>query len=426
MVDVIIIGAGAAGLSAARVLSEKGKSVCIVEARDRIGGRIHTLTSAGFSVPVEAGAEFIHGDLPLTQKLLKESNVSYQDGDGQTWNVENGKLSKGDLFDKDWDVMIQKLNQLRYDITIGDFLNKYFNEAKYAQLVDAVKRFVQGYDAADINKVSAFALREEWSSGDIKGYRPIGGYSQIIEHLWSAIQESNGILKLSTVVKRIIWKHYHVEIVSAREEKFTARKVLITIPVAVLKSGAIQFDPPLPDHEKALQHLEVGGVIKFLFEFHDKIWDRNQPAKFRQMPGLNFLFSDADIPTWWTQNPADVPLLTGWLAGPNIQSIKQDDYSLLSKGLSTLAYLFGCEEKELQKEIRTAKVINWTVDPYSKGAYAYKTLGTSEAIHILTKPIDNTLYFAGEGLYDGSQMGTVEAALASGEKGAEMIIRVRE
>jgi monoamine oxidase len=88
-----------------------------------------------------------------------------------------------------------------------------------------------------------------------------------------------------------------------------------------------------------------------------------------------------------------------------------------------LAYLFGCDESDLQKEIRSAKVINWTVDPYSKGAYAYKTLGTSEAIQVLVKPVDDTLYFAGEGLYDGSQMGTVEAALASGEKAAEGILK---
>src|SRR5688500_6574289 len=115
MVDVIIIGAGAAGLSAARTLSAKGKSVCIVEARDWIGGRIHTMKGEGFSVPVEAGAEFIHGNLPLTQTLLKEANVSYQAGNGQTWNVEKGKLSKGDLFDKDWDVLIQKLSQLKQD-----------------------------------------------------------------------------------------------------------------------------------------------------------------------------------------------------------------------------------------------------------------------------------------------------------------------
>lgn len=422
MLDVIIIGGGAAGLSAARTLSQSEKSICIIEARNRLGGRIHTINGEGFSVPVEAGAEFMHGELPLTKSLMKATNVTFRAGGGKTWSVYDNQLSEEDLFHDDWDVLLGRLQQLDQDMTMGDFLNRYFQGPKYESLTVAVRGFVQGYDAADVNRVSAFALREEWNNGDVKGYRPTGGYSQLTDFLWSEIQKNNAALKLSTVVTKISWRRSHVEILTDQNETFVARKVLITVPVSLLKNQTIQFDPPLRQHQNALQHLEIGGVIKFLVEFKDRIWEKPFAPHFRQMPGLNFLFSDAFVPTWWTQKPSNVPLLTGWLSGPIVQTLPHDDQSLLEHGFKSLGYLFGCKEEQLMKEIRAAKVVDWSVDPYSMGAYAYKTLQTSAAIEFFSVPVEDTIYFAGEGLYDGPEMGTVEAALASGRAVSERML----
>ena len=423
MIDVIIVGAGAAGLAAGRILSRSEKSLCILEARDRIGGRIHTLKNEGFSCPVEAGAEFMHGELPLTKALMKEANVSYQAGHGRVWNVVDSHLSGGSLFDEGWDELMDRLQRLEQDITIGEFLEKYFGEPKYASLVQSVKGFVQGYDAADVNKASAIALAEEWSSGDVKGYRLIGGYAQLMEFLWNEIQRRKGILKLSSVVRKIKWKPDNIEIETDSGETFIARKILVTVPISILKADVIQFEPPLPQHQHALRHLEMGEVIKFLFEFQDRFWEKGNSTEYRQMPGLNFLFSDAFVPTWWTQKPNDVPLLTGWLAGPIVQTIQQDDSSLFAHAIKSLAYLFGRQPDHLLKEIRSARVVNWSADEYSRGAYAYKTLQTAASIKTFSDPVDNTIFFAGEGLYDGAEMGTVEAALASGRAAAEKILK---
>jgi len=139
---------------------------------------------------------------------------------------------------------------------------------------------------------------------------------------------------------------------------------------------------------------------------------------------LNFLFSDAFVPTWWTQKPNDIPLLTGWLAGPIVRTIQQDDSSLFAGAIKSLAYLFGCQPDFLMKEIRSARVVNWSADEYSRGAYAYKTLETAAAVKIFSDPVDNIIFFAGEGLYNGAEMGTVEAALASGKEAAEKILMV--
>ena len=421
MDDVIIVGAGAAGLAAARRLSEIGKAITILEARDRIGGRIHTISGEGFSFPVEAGAEFMHGDLPHTKALMKEANVSYYAGEGRAWNVKKNTLSEGDLFHEDWDTFMIKLQQLDHDMTIGDFLTSYFNDPKFHELSDSVRRFVEGYDAADVSKASAFSLREEWSNEDIQGYRPTGGYTQLMDFLLREIQRHSGRLKLSTVVKKVVWRQNFVEVIDDKGKVFGAKNVLITVPVAVLKSGDITFDPPLDNHRRALNDLETGGVIKFLVEFKDRIWERRSDDGIRHMPGLNFIFSDAVVPTWWTQMPNDLPLLTGWLAGPAINQIQRDNRELLTLGFESLGYLFGVSGKRIMQEVRAARVVNWKADPYAQGAYAYATLKTFEGVKIFSKPVEQTIYFAGEAFYDGAEMGTVEAALASGDQAAEKI-----
>lgn len=425
MIDVVVIGAGAAGLSAARILLKAGKSVTILEARERIGGRIHTINGEGFSLPVEAGAEFMHGDLPFTKALMNESNVSYFAGNGRTWNVRSNKLSEGDLFHDDWDMLVEKLQALDHDMTIGKFLETHFSEPGYKSLADSVRKFVEGYDAADIHKASALALKEEWSNENIQGYRPEGGYTQLMDFLLAEIRSLKGKLMLSAVVRNIVWKENNVEVITTKNERFKARKVLITVPVAVLKRGFIDFDPPLVLHKKAFNGIEVGGVAKFLVEFNERIWETGGETKLRQMPDLNFLFSDATVPTWWTQRPKEVPLLTGWLAGPALKKLPSDDEALLQLAFQSLGYVFGTDEAHLRDHVKTIRVINWEADPFALGAYAYATLNTSEAVKTLSQPVANTIYFAGEAFYEGAEMGTVEAALATGNQTAERIIGKR-
>jgi monoamine oxidase len=422
MIDVLVIGAGAAGLTAARNLLKAGKSVTILEARERIGGRIHTINGEGFSFPVEAGAEFIHGDLPCTKLLMKEADVSYFAGDGRAWNVQSGKLSEGDLFHDDWDLLVKKLQEIDNDMPIGKFLELYFSEPRYKSLTDSVKKFVEGYDAADIDKASAMALKEEWSNENIQGYRPEGGYTQLMNFLFAEIKRLKRQLLLSAVVKKIVWKENDVEVITVKEGRFTATNVLITVPAAVLKKGLIEFDPPLISHQRALENIEVGGVVKFLVQFRDRIWQTGGQTFLRQMPDMNFLFSDAPVPTWWTQRPKEVPLLTGWLAGPVLKKLPSENGALLQLACESLAYVFDTSEANLNDYVTAMKVINWDTDPFARGAYAYATLNTAEAIGTFSQPVANTIYFAGEAFYQGAEMGTVEAALATGNRTAERML----
>ena len=115
--DVIIIGAGAAGLMAAYTLVKAGKTVTILEARNRLGGRIHTISNPNFSTYVELGAEFIHGDLPVTLHLLQEAGIGLNDVLFEMWQYSKGKLNKSQEFVEGWDTLLEKINQLaRYAV----------------------------------------------------------------------------------------------------------------------------------------------------------------------------------------------------------------------------------------------------------------------------------------------------------------------
>jgi monoamine oxidase len=422
MNDIIIIGAGAAGLMAARTLSKKGKSVIVLEARDRIGGRIHTINGEGFSQPVETGAEFMHGELPVTMKLMKEAGVNFRNGKGKMWNLEKGHLEEGGSFDDHWEEMIRVLEKLDRDMPIAEFLNTYFGDDEYADMRDSITRFVQGFDAADPNKASSFSLLEEWTSNeDLTGYHIEGGYSQLMNFLQKECLNKSVVFHLSSEVQEIRWTKNNVTAITSSGKEFNANAVLITIPPAVLKTGMLKFIPDIKEHSNAILKIETGGVIKFLAEFHEAYWE-DKNASLRSMPDLHFLFSDATIPTWWTQLPSPQPLLTGWLSGPVTNTISKTEEELKHDALTSLAYILNCSEDELKSKLKALKVINWKEDKFSKGAYAYRTVDTAEAMKVLTKPVNETIYFAGEAYYDGSEIGTVEAALACGKQRANEIL----
>ena len=199
ILDVIIVGAGACGLVAARELARAGKKVMVLEARNRLGGRIFTADIGSFTKPVEAGAEFVHGDLPLTEALLTEAGIKCHPLAGKTYQVKGGVLEEAEEFIEDFEILMQKLEELEHDLPLAEFLELYFWEEQYYDLRNSVTRFAEGYDAADIQKVSTFALREEWRAGGAaNSYHPVGSYSQLIDFLAATVKNSGVIIQLNT------------------------------------------------------------------------------------------------------------------------------------------------------------------------------------------------------------------------------------
>jgi monoamine oxidase len=432
--EILIIGAGAAGLMAAYELAKAGKQVTILEARNRTGGRIHTLDDTRFLKYAELGAEFVHGDLPVTLKLLQEAGIEVTPASGEMWNYNNGKFSQEYQLIDHWDLLIQKLSKLEQDTSIGDFLQKEFSADQYTGLRKSVSKFVAGYDTADTFKASAFALRKEWQSEDENAQHRIkGGYCKMINYLANESKKRGAQLFLNSVVKKIHWEHSQVEAITADNVSYKTEKVIIALPLGVLqadapKEGAFTFSPSIPKYQQAIQQIGFGSIVKILLEFKDAFWEDEEITKLtgNSLKEMSFLLSDEEIPTWWTQFPNHSTVLTGWLGGPPSERKKGiSNEELLHQGLQSLSNIFKRSVEELENDLIAWNVVNWTTDPFTCGSYAYDMVESSKAREILSTPVNHTIYFAGEYLYDGPAMGTVEAALTSGLDAAKKIVGLR-
>jgi monoamine oxidase len=401
---------------AARELGEAGYLVNILEARTRPGGRIDTRFVEG-THPIEAGAEFIHGELPLTDKLLKESGCRKKATKGKMYQLRHGVVYEDELLNDQWEQFVQALKALDEDITIWEFLTQKFPGDEYHVLRTAIKHYVEGYDAADVTLISARAIQREWATSDeATQYHIEGGYIRLINFLVEQVTHLKGTIHYATEVKAIEHQKGKIKVITTSEKVFEAEKVIITVPLGVLQRDLISFTPPLPNYAEASCNIGFGGVIKIIIEFSEAFWENDT------LKNVGFLFTDATIPTWWTQLPEKTPVLTGWLGGPRVHLISLQEEDLKLTAIRSLAHIFNCPADDIKQKVRRIVIGNWVSDPHTWGAYAYTTLHTEQALKTLQTPVDDTLFFAGEALYSGPEMGTVEAALASGKEIAEKII----
>ena len=235
---------------------------------------------------------------------------------------------------------------------------------------------------------------------------------------------------MSAAVKEIKWQENTVTAITTDGQEYTAAKIILTIPIGVwqandVSKGTIQFTPALADHMAAFGKMGMGAIIKFLLQFKTPFWAEKdmQEHTGKDMEDMLFLFSDQKVPTWWSLYPVESALLTGWLGGPKAAALQgMTDEALLEMALTSLAGIFSVPAASLKEQLGAWHVANWTSIPYTCGSYSYVTTETAEALKLLQAPVLNTIYFSGEGMYEGSAIGTVEAALVSGKETAENII----
>jgi monoamine oxidase len=416
---VVIIGAGAAGLMAARELARAGNEVTVLEARNRTGGRIYPLDEKEFGYPAQGGAEFVHGAAPLTHSLAREAGLTLAPREGEAWIARGGKLSQSSGFTPGMDLVRDRLKKLKEDMTISQFLDTYFNEEPYAALRDTIERMVEGYDAADPRYASTFALRDEWMSDGFGEQKRIKeGYGALIEYLESQCKIYGAAIRLRAHVETIDFRSNLVKIFCSNDDIFEAEIVLLTIPLPLF--FWMSFLPTLSGKIAAAHKIGFGGVIKILLKFRTRWW---LGARDRNLSKMFMFRSQETVPVWWTQYPQTHPVLTGWLSGPDVGSYadaSSDD--VLEIGLMSLSNSFGVSAVEIRRELVASKVVNWAADAYARGAYTYATLATPAAREELLRPVKGVLFFAGEGLYKGKEVGTVEAAFASGAEAAKRIL----
>jgi monoamine oxidase len=403
---------------AARDLVLAGKSVALIEARKRVGGRIHTERISGFDLPVELGAEFVHGKLDLTRTLLKNAGCKTYEIRGEIWQDAKEGLEKQKDFIEDFDLLKRKFRELEQDVSVADFIENQLQGDAFEELRFTLKNYVEGYYAADTRKASTCALREELLHADDEQFRIEEGYGALVHWLLEEAENKGLQLFLSHAVHSVNWEKNNVRVETANGV-FQGSRALITVPLGVLQNESITFSPVLKQKMAAARHLGFGPVIKILLLFDEPFWTTQQ----KELKKLGFLFSDKKIPTWWTTYPKETAMLTGWSGGPHALELPGfSPEEILDQALLSLGAIFQLKPDFLLQKIRQWRVANWVNDPFSCGGYSYDVVDGAAAKKILMTAEADTLYFAGEGLFEGTAIGTVEAALVSGRDAAYNII----
>jgi len=432
---VVVIGAGVAGLAAARALSAAGLSVRLLEARDRIGGRIFTRNDPEQDAPIELGAEFIHGRPPEIWNLLQEGGIPITEVEGDNWCFKQGRLSACDIF-SEVDEILEKMSTDQPDESFSSFLRRCCPHASEEAKQHALS-YVTGFNAADPERVGVHWLvkgmqAEEKIDGK-RAFRASTGYAGLLTIFRAQLERANVDIQTNCAVHKISWSPGKVDIHAAcSNESVTLRaeRTVITVPVGILQmhpgeSGSIEFQPRLPVAKaRAIAGIEMGKVIRVVLRFRERFWERISPQESsdKTLRSMSFLFSqDKWYPTWWTTMPAPFPLITGWAPFRSAERLSGHNHDfIVARSLQTLSTLLRTSNRQLAQLLEAAYLHDWQTDPFSRGAYSYVRAGASDAPEVLGRPVENTLFFAGEAT-DGGHGGTVHGAIASGYRAAAEI-----
>jgi monoamine oxidase len=430
---VIVVGGGAAGMTAAIRLAKSGLPVQLLEARSRLGGRMLTLQDSGTSAAVELGAEFIHGRPPEILDVLQAHKVPVKAVNGDFLRLENGQLRSTDFFSQ-VDSLMEKMSDKGPDESFAHFLERCCPEKNQEKVKQWARGYVTGFHAADPELISVHSLvkgmrAEEEIDGD-KSFRMEGGYATLLRIWEEQLREAGVHVELEAKVKSVRWKKSNVELEVDRNgeiTKYVVPKVLITLPLSLLQASAVNFVPELSGKKSALEKLVMGKVIRVTLCFRERFWDHlyvGGVKKDKTLSDASFLFSGEDwFPTWWTTMPEKLPIITGWAPFHCAERLsgKSPDF-IVEKATESLGKILRIDHKEINKMLVSGHFHDWEMDSFSLGAYSYVRTGGDRAQKDLSAPIDNTLFFAGEATDFTGHHGTVHGAIRSGNRGAEEIL----
>ena len=413
-----------AGLTAARVLAEAEYQVMVLEARDRIGGRIRTLREQGKIL--ELGAEFIHGEPPELWELIHEAGLETYTVDRNPVCSKGGKLKKcdeqGDVFK-----FLSGLEKWKgSDIAFADYPPL---ENLSAERREEVISYVQSFNAADYRHIGVHSLavqqRAEEEIGSNKVFRIREGYDRVPEFVASKVRTAGGRIELSRPVEKVEWERGRVQ-VSARDSgelaQYTAEQAVVSVPLGVLQQLGVLFEP-VPSALIAANQLAMGNVRRFSLLFRERWWAEHQV----NLPQMGFLFAqDSMPPVWWTTHPAETPVLTGWIGGPRSAAFDQCTREQIGDtGCQELARIFSLPLAYLRGQLICCATHDWQTDSFTCGAYSYVPARGLDAVLKMATPVQDTLYFAGEHTDLTGHWGTVHAAMRSGMRAAKQVLASR-
>lgn len=418
--NILVIGAGIAGLAAARELQNNGFKVTIIEGRDRIGGRIYTDRSLGYAI--DLGAAWIHGiqNNPIG-KLAKDSNIkilrtNYDNSELYGINgrpVNENQLSQAESLSEEIIEQAKALGErLDKDISVAEAVKRVI---KKQQLTAAQQKLVQwqlnsnivvetGTDMSDLS-IQQFDEDEAFAGDD---FLFPNGYDQISQILAKDID-----IKLQQNVQEINYTGSGVT-VKTNAGSFSADAVVITLPLGVLKADKVKFSPALPSEKTtAIQRLAMGVLNKVILKFPQPFWE----TEYDMIGLMSAVEKDfSEFVNLYKYNSA--PVLVGLTGGSFARSLESlSETEIAQQVMKLLRRTYGNNIPNPEKVLRT----QWSQDRFSFGAYSYVPVGGSmEDRDALAKPVNKRLFFAGEAT-SRDYPATVHGAFLSGLREAKKI-----
>ncbi len=406
--EVIIVGAGVAGLAAAAELTKRGIDVTVLEARDRIGGRILTRHLREWQTPLELGPEFIHGLDPALWQLVRDNGLRTLPMDRDMITVRGGKKVPDEA---PWEEATQAMTSApARDTSASKHLASLPAGAR-----ELACRYVEGFYAARLDDVSAswIAVQEEAGEQLQQDHveHLVEGYDRIPARLAAGLAPN--VLKLGRVVRKLEWRAGSVRVTTEHGEAYEGRRCILTLPPPLL--AKLEVTPAWPaDVARAIAGIVMGPVLKIVLRFDEPLWE-SFPFYDPKSP-FGMLFSPEERwPTWWTDT-ADPLRITAWAGGGRVDALTREEDHVAS-ALSALANIGQIAEADLRRHLTASAWHDWQADPFSQGAYAYVEVGHADAPATLTQDVENTIYFAGEATHP-RHSGTVHGALESGQRAA--------
>ncbi|WP_125566751.1 flavin monoamine oxidase family protein [Nocardioides baekrokdamisoli] len=424
-IDTIVIGAGIAGLTAARQLQRAGQRVVVLEARDRIGGRLHTLCTDGLAT--DLGASWIHGiaDNPLfdlvesfglaTREFTVGSfqpdgrPIAYFDPNGQRLSNAACAAFVQDVRTVDAQLAIEiaaSAPSTSYeDVVERSLARMQWDEDRRERVREFLRHRTEEQYGVWIGDLDAHGLDDDQVDGDEVVFPD--GYDAVATALASGLD-----IRLGTVVTEVAWAAEGVRVTA--DETLVATRAVVTVPVGVLQSGDLTFVPPLPaTASAALVGLRMNAFEKVFLTFPERFWDEGLYAFRRQGE------SGAWWHSWYDVTSRDgSPTLLTFAAGPAARAIRGWDDARVAGSVMTTLHETHPDAPAPTK----VQVTHWQDDPYARGSYAYMTVGSRCEDHdLLATPIGGVLHLAGEATWS-EDPATVTAAYRSGHRAAEHIL----
>jgi monoamine oxidase len=345
--------------------------------------------------------------------------------------LQRGKLRKADDLFPELKERLGKAPRPRHDLPFREFLDGPARRHVTPRIREFALMLVEGYDAADSTRVSTLGTLDEWcgdSGADAATFRPLGGYASLLHALAGALDAEHVHVRLGTIVREVRWQRGEVLLgvsQQGRGQEIAARTAVVTLPLGVLQlppqaPNGVRFVPALTAKQKALAGLAAGPVIKVLLRFRKPFWEELDDGRY--CDAAFFHLPRAAFPTFWTALPLRAPVLSAWAAGPAAASLAgAGEADIVRTALECLTKVF-CGSTRCVADFEGALLHDWQADPFACGAYSYVVAGGGNARAQLARPLQGTLFFAGEAAETGGESGTVAGALESGKRAAEQVL----